>query len=213
MAHSAGASTLSMGHMANVLPDYRPPTYDAHSYPQGLPMPSNTTRSAMYQYPPNLPFAGQTRPQYDSSFAQQYSDPFLQNHPSRAGFQNYAPSAGYPATHVQGQQQFSQQPYYQPQQQPPHNYSAPYTQPHPAYAGLNTTFNPYGHSYGSRNNPNQVPGPMRQSTGYFFGPSGQTGTEALFTGPVPASGSYPPVPDPGMPLAISMSMDSERGPG
>jgi hypothetical protein len=198
MGHVGGGSTLSMGHMANVLPDFRSSNYGMHSYQQGFPVPSNTTPSAMYQYPQNPQFAGQTRPQYDSSFAQQYPDAFLQNQQTRASHQNYAPQpSGYQVTHVQGQQQFTTQPYYQHQEQPSQNYSGPYTQSHQAYTGPNTTFNPYSQSYGTRHNPAQLPGQMRQGSSYFSGPAVQTGGEALFAGTLPAGGSYGQPSDPG----------------
>jgi len=189
-----------MGHMANVLPDYRPANYGIHS---GFPVPSKTTPSTLYQYPQNPQFAGQTRPQYDSTFVQQYPDAFLQNQQNRVSPQNYAPPSGYQVAHGPGQRQFATQPYYQHQQQPAQNYSAPYTQSHQAYAGLNTTFNPYSQNYGTRHNPNQLPGHMRQGTNYFFGPSGQTGGEAPFAGKLPAGGSYAQPSGPGRPFCPS----------
>jgi hypothetical protein len=194
MGHVAGVSTFNMGQMANMLPDYRSQNYGTHSYQQGFPVPPTTTPPTMYQYPQNSQFAGQTRLQYDSSFAQQYPDAFLQSQQGRA---SYAPPSEYQVTHVQGQQQFTTQPYYPPEQQSAQNYSAPYTQLHQPYASLNATFNPYSQGYGSRNHPNQVSGQVRQGTNYFFGPGVQTGGEALFAGTVPAGGSYAQPSGPG----------------
>lgn len=197
MRHTGQVSALNMGQMTTVLPNYTSPPVGAHSYQQGFPLPSNTTPSTMYQYPQPPPFAAQTRPQYDSSFTRQYHDAFLQTQQSQASFPNYAPSSGYPATNVQGQQQqFSTQPYYQSQQQPGQNYSGPYAQPHQAYPGLNPAFNPYSQSHGSRHNPPQVSGQARQGSGYFFGPSGPAGGEASFA-TVSAGGSYLQPSDPG----------------
>src|ERR1700726_3501195 len=133
MAHLGSTSTLNMGHMVNVLPDYRSPNYGTHSYQQAFPMQPTTNPSTIYPYQHNPQFSGQTRPQFDSSFAQQYSDAFLHNQQARASHQNYTPPSGYQAAHVQGQQHFASQPYYQHQQQLIPNYPASYTQSHQHY--------------------------------------------------------------------------------
>jgi hypothetical protein len=154
----------------------------------------------MYQYQPSPQFAGQTRPQYDSSFAQQYPNPFLQNQQTQASHHNYAQSSGYQTNYLQ--EQFHPQPYYQHQQQPGQNYSAPYTQSQQAYAGLSNNLSPYSQSYGSRHTTNQPPGQMRQGGSYFFGPAIQTGGETLFSGTLPPSSSYAPPSVPGKTLVV-----------
>jgi hypothetical protein len=211
MGPTGQVSALNMGQMTTVLPNYPSPHGGAHSYQPGFPLPSNTTPSTMYQYAQPPPFAGQTRPQYDSSFTRQYHDAFLPTQPSQASFPNYAPSSGYPAANVQGQQQFSTQPYYQSHQQPVQNYSGPYAQPHQAYPGLNTTtFNPYSQSYGSRHNPTPVSGQGRQGSGYFLGPSGPAGGEASFA-TASAGGSYLQASDPGRFPSVTIWFGSCQG--
>jgi hypothetical protein len=190
--------------MANLLPEYRSSNYGTHPYQQEFTVPSNATPSAIYQYPQNPQFVGQTRPQYDSSFTQQYPDAFLQNQQTRQSQQSYTTPSGYQAPHVHTQQQFTTQPYYQhqQQQQQAQNYAVPYTQPHAQnyaapYTQPHAAFNPYGQSYVGRHNPNQLPDQMRQGATYYFGPAVQTGGEGLLAGTSPTSGSYTKPPGPG----------------
>jgi hypothetical protein len=199
MGHLGSTSTLNMGHMANALPGYRSPNYGTHSYQQAFPMQPTTNPSTMYPYQHNPQFSGQARPQFDSSFGQQqYSDAFLHNQQTRASHQNYTPPPpGYQATHVQGQQHFASQPYYQHQPQPVPNYSTSYTQSHQHYTGLNSSYNPYSQSYSARDDTNRPQNQMRQGAGYFYGPAVQTGGEAPFTGTLPAGASYTQPSGPG----------------
>jgi RNA recognition motif-containing protein len=194
MGHLGSTSTLNMGHMVNVLPDYRSPNYGTHSYQQAFPMQPTTNPSTIYPYQHNPQFSGQTRPPFDSSFAQQYPDAFLLNQQTRASHQNYTPPSGYQAPHVQGQQHFASQPYYQHQQQLVPNYSTSYTQSHQHYTGPNSSYNPYSQSYGARDDANRPQNQMRQGAGYLYGPAVQTGGEAPFTGTMPAGAPYAPPP-------------------
>ena len=202
MGHLGSASTLNMGHMANVLPDYGSPNYGTHSYQQAFPMQPTTNPSTMYPYQHNPQYAGQTRPQYDSSFAHQYPDAFLRNQQTQATHQNYTPPSGYQATHVQGHQPFASQPYYQHQQQPAPNYSTTYTQSHQHYTGPNSSYNPYGQSYGARDDTNRPQNQMPQGTGHFYGPAIQTGGEAPFAGTMPGGASYAQSSGPGRLLPV-----------
>lgn len=193
-----GATTLNMGHMANLLPDYRAPTYGAHPFQQGYNLSANSNPPQMYQYQPNPQLAGQTRAQYDPAFTQQFPDQFLPGQQARSTSQNFAPSPGYQPSYPQGPQHFPPQSYYQTQHQTPQNFSTTYVQTSQAYANPNQTLNPYAQTYGNRSSTGQPMTQLRQGGAYFYGPAIQTGTDTFFPGSLPAGSSYIQSPDPSM---------------